>query len=196
MTPRRAVIGVALALVAVAAWGCGSSSRPATASGRRAGFAWLEPLPAPASWRTGRLAIPHATIALPPGWRRIRGDRGTFSAERIGPRGHVAGYLNLTPRQAGERLATWAAFRPAHNLQEGNRAVAVRAVSRSRQFGAATVDCVQDDYTTSTQARYRELACLFVGARGGVVLVGAAPPSAWRRVEPSVARVIESLWLR
>lgn len=193
----RSAAGLAVvALMALVGLGCGASSQPAAAPAHGRELAFFEPRPAPSAWPRAHLADPRATIAVPPGWHRIQGDRGTLSAERLGAGGRITGYLNLTPRQPGETLATWTAFRPAHNRREGNRAVDVRAVSRPRRFGATTATCVQDDYTTSTRARYRELACLFVGARGGVVLVGAAPPSAWRQSEPSLARVIESLRLR
>jgi hypothetical protein len=76
-TYRAGLVGV----LAIAVSGCGSSaSSPppgvAASTARQAGaapneaeagFAWLAPAPAPAHWRSARLAT-GATIAYPPDW--------------------------------------------------------------------------------------------------------------------------------
>jgi hypothetical protein len=141
----------------------------------------------PAGWRTATIAS-GASIAVPPAWKRIRGDRGTASAAMFGPGGVLLGYLNLTPRQGDETLANWGRFRVEHNAEEGQRHVTTLSAYRSGQRA-----CVKDSYTTRTDARYVELACLVEGADGAVVAVGASPPGAWPRLAQQIERAIASV---
>lgn len=189
MAPQRpslAVLPLAAAALA-AAVGCGGSSAAAPATGP---FAWLRPGPPPAGWSTARLPD-GAILARPPGWRPIRTDPGTASAALM-DRGRLLGYLNATPRQGAESLANWAAFRPDHDREEGNRSVRVLAAGRGLPFRGGTGSCVQDRYVTSTGARYVELACLVVGRRSSAVIVAAAPPGQWSRRQPEIRRAIDA----
>lgn len=100
------------------------------------------------------------------------------------------GYLNLTPRQGRESLSNWLSFRVDHNRDEGDRAVRRLAGATNLGFGDARGSCVRDSYTTKTGAHYVEIACLVVGSRTGVVVVGAAPPSSWGQESGAIKRSI------
>jgi len=191
---------VAVAIAAAVAAGCGGS-RHSTSDGAasasaqrtptRAGpFALLGASPAPAGWsRTSTAA--GITLAYPPGWRAIHGDRGTLSAALRDAAGGYLGYLNVTPRQGTEREATWGSFRVQHNRGEGDRDVRLLALAQGVRFRSGQGACVKDSYTTKTGARYTELACLIGGAQPAVVL-GAAPPSLWPAQAGAISQAISA----
>jgi hypothetical protein len=132
-------------------------------------------------------------LRYPADWRATRGDAGSATAELLDGQGRLSGYLNLTPRQGTETLANWSGFRLAHNRAEGNRDVRREGSSRGVRLGGGIAACVRDSYTTVSDARYVELACL-VEARGrGSVIVAAAPPRAWRRLEPVLRRAVAAM---
>jgi hypothetical protein len=105
----------------------------------------------------------------------------------------IVGYLNLTPRQSSETLSNWASFRVAHNAAEGDRGVRREEVAYGVRFRTGTGTCVRDSYTTSSRARFIELACLVRGTRATSVIVGAAPPRTWSAVSPVLDRAISAL---
>jgi hypothetical protein len=141
----------------------------------------------PAGWPT--LTIPGgAAIAYPPTWTRIHSDPGTASVALFGPSHNFLGYLNLTPRQGAETLANWGRFRVDHNGDEGDRHISTVAVATRRNES-----CVQDSYTTATNAKYVEIACLVRGRRTTVVAVGASPPQEWARISPLLHKAIASV---
>ncbi len=195
--------GIALALLLVlGASGCGtksssvSSRSPSGATAVKVGSAVdvlhrLGPAPVPQGWPVARIKD-GATMPYPPGWARIPGDRGTASAAVLDARHLFLGYLNVTPRQAGETLVGWPAFRVRHNAKEGDREVRTLAARLGVRFRGGHGSCVEDSYMTSIGTRYIELACLLAGRRAGVVVVGAAPPSSWPRVEPLLAVAISA----
>jgi hypothetical protein len=129
-------------------------------------------------------------MPYPPGWRRIHGDSGTASAALLAGGGRFLGYLNLTPRQGPESLGNWLSFRPGHNREEGDREVHRLAGASNLVFANARGSCVRDSYTTETGARYIEIACLVVGQRSAVVIVGAAPPGDWAQQSGDIKRAI------
>ncbi|MFL5825457.1 MAG: hypothetical protein ACJ76V_02925 [Thermoleophilaceae bacterium] len=157
----------------------------------RGSFAWVRPAAVPANWRVAQLPSRTAELAYPPGWRRIRTDPGTFSAALMGQHGRIRGYLNATPQSGAETLANWASFRPAHNADEGDRAVVRDASAVGLPFHSGTGSCVIDHYAT-TSARYREIACIVRGARATTVVVAAARPADWAHLEPQLERSITS----
>ena len=181
---RRAVSGklpvLALALIGA---GCGTSSQ-----GR---FAWVQPQPVPRHWAVVRI-VSGSELAYPPGWRIVPGDRGTATAALLGEGGRYLGYLNVTPRQGDENVATWPSFRIAHNADEGDTAVKRIAAATGLRFRAGHGSCVQDSYTTRTGARYIEDACLIAGPRAESVVVGAAPPDSWSRTSAALERAISA----
>lgn len=132
-------------------------------------------------------------LSYPPGWRTVPGDPGTATAGLRDAHGRYLGYLNLTPRQGSERLANWAAFRVAHQREEGERDVQRQAAADGLRFGAGRASCVRDAYTTVTGARYVELACLVRGTRASTVAVGAALQRSWPAERATLERAISAL---
>ena len=129
----------------------------------------------PALLRAGRVAI-----ALPPGYRAIHADPGAASAARHGD--PFTGYLNLTPRQGGETVANFPAFRLAHQRDEARAVVEVSRQPHVTFPASARASCVTDDYTAAhgSHTRYRELACLVAQRTGETwVVLGAAPAASW-----------------
>ena len=183
------------ALVAVLALaGCGGAARQGGghASGAPAPFAWLRPAAVPADWRIGRLPSRTAAVGYPPGWRAIRTDPGTFSAALLGAHDRIRGYVNATPWSGAETPANWRSFRPAHNAEEGDRNVISEAAASGLRFRSGTGSCVIDRYATTTDARYREIACIVRGARGATVVVAAATPADWTHLAPQLERAVAS----
>jgi hypothetical protein len=184
--------------------GCGGATAPPHGAGGRASagaperrrarpaFAWLRPAATPPDWRAARLPSRAAVLAYPPGWRPLAGDPGTTSAALVGRDRTIRGYLNLTPRQDGERRAGWARFRIRHNAGEGNRDIVLIAAATRLRFRDGRGSCVIDRYRTSRH-RYREIACIVAGRRATTVVVGAALPRDWARLGPLIERSISSL---
>ncbi|MGZ4200698.1 MAG: hypothetical protein ACXVRH_01430 [Thermoleophilaceae bacterium] len=193
-TSRRlagAALGL-LVLVAVAACGGGGGMSSTGASHPQQGaFAWLRPAGPPANWTIARLPSGQATLAYPPGWRAIQSDPGTVSAALRGRSGRIRGYLNVTPRSGAETLANWASFRPAHNHEEGDRAVRRLAAAGGLNFRSGSGSCVIDSYKTSSD-RYKEIACIVRGAHATTVVVGAAEPAAWPALAPQLEQAVSS----
>jgi hypothetical protein len=133
-----------------------------------------------------------ATLSYPTTWTAIEGDRGSASAALRDRDGGFLGYLNLTPRQGGERQENWASFRVRHNRAEGNSHVRLLASAHGLRFSSGQGTCVKDSYDTLTGKSYVEIACLVDGRRPSVI-VGASPPSAWLLQAPTIERAISSL---
>ncbi len=131
-------------------------------------------------------------MAYPAHWTRIHSDLGTASAATFDSSRRIVGYLNITPRQGRETLVNWPRFRVAHNAHEGDHAARILAVTRNVRVRGGRGLCVEDSYTTKTQARYIELACLLVGRRSTNVVVGAGAPSAWSSLGPLIARSVSA----
>ncbi len=171
-----------------------STKRPAArapATVTPAAFAWLRPAPPPSGWSVARLST-GATLAFPPGWRRIAADPGTASAARMAPgSGLIAEYLNATPQQGDETLENWSRFRPGHNLDEGDRHEQVLAATEGLKFRAGSGSCVIDRYRT-IRAGYQEIACLVRGSRGESVIVAAALSAQWAKVAPVLERAVSA----
>jgi hypothetical protein len=191
---KGAVLGTLAACCAAAAGcggsdgGAGSASRPEATGSVPA----LVPAAAPPSWRAARIPS-GAVLAYPPSWRLARGDPGSATAILSDGRDRILGYLNLTPRQGRESLANWAAFRVAHNAEEGERDSRREGARSGVRFRTGRGSCVRDSYTTSAGVRYVELACLVLGRTTGTVIVGAAPSQRWPAVSPTLARAISAL---
>jgi hypothetical protein len=181
---RRLAVAAAVALTSIALAGCGA--------GHSSAFSWLHPQPPPASWRIARVPS-GAELAYPPAWHRQRSDPGTASAVLTDRSGRYLGYLNVTPRQGDETLANWASFRIDHNREEGQRAVTRLAAATGLHFLTGHGSCVKDSYTTQTDARFIEIACLVAGTRGSSVIVGAAPPGSWHQMSGVIERAIEGV---
>jgi hypothetical protein len=144
----------------------------------------------PAGWIVQRSPL-GATLAAPASWRPARGDPDTLSAVERNATGSLVGYLNLTPRQGDETAAQWERFRLGHLRGDHEHAVRAIAYSPSVRLAGGRGACLTDAYTTTTGARYEELACIVEGRRSAVV-VGAAPPARWAAQEPVIAKAIAS----
>jgi hypothetical protein len=203
-TSRTLLVG--LLALATAGGGCGASAHRApptpmqhstglaipSANAARAGYAWLRPAPALSTWPRARSSS-GATMAYPPGWRALAGDRGTATAALLDTHGHFLGYLNLTPRQGKEAQASWASFRPRHNAAEGEKDVTVMDAAAGLRFRSGQGSCVRDAYTSSTNTRYVEIACLVDGRRASSVIVGAAPSRRWTEEHSVIEQAISDL---
>lgn len=142
---------------------------------------------------TAALPSGDASIAYPRDWQTFQTDPGTISVAPVHG-GPFIGYLNLTPRQGGETLANFPAFRLAHNREEGDRAVKRLASARDVRFSGGHGSCVADDYLSRVKSnRFREVACLVAGRRASTVVIGSAPPARWSTQGPIIERAIESV---
>ena len=134
------------------------------------GFGWFHSGPAPAGWRQASPAGRDAVLSYP---------------------ASVLVYLNVTPRQGGETLRSWPAFRLAHLREDGDSAVRLDAASATLPFRGGQGRCVLDDYTTKVHNNhYREIACFVRGARGASVLVAATRAVTWGHYGALLERVV------
>jgi hypothetical protein len=194
-TRALAAAGLLGAVVVSLAAGLGSpGSRVNARSTRAAGprltgaFSWLSPTAAPRTWTRATIASGGATLFYPSNWKQIPGDSGTVTAALRDTAGRYLGYLNVTPREGAERLAGWAAFRKARNIDEGDTQLRVLASGEHLRFANATGSCVIDDYRSRVGSHaYREIACIVAGRRFTSVLVAATLLSDW----PTLGGVVE-----
>jgi uncharacterized protein YbdZ (MbtH family) len=183
------VIAAAVVGVAVIVASSGDSSPASTNPGA---FSWVRPTALPASWDAVRLPDSPASLPIPAGWHVAHGDPGTQTAELTGPGGTIDGYLNATPQQGEERLGNWDEFRVDHNRDEEDHDVKLLASATDLHFAGATGSCVIDAYVTSSDHRYREIACIVAGASTTTVIVAAAPPQRWQAEKVELQRAITS----
>jgi len=188
--PRTIALAAFLALAGIAAFAAAGRGGDKPAQPHPQAFDWLRPASVPGSWSARRLPGSPARLPVPPGWRSARSDPGTRTVISRGPSGEIAGYLNATPRQGEESLASWDSFRVDHNRDEGDRDVDLLAAASGLRFGTGRGSCVLDSYRTETDARYRELACIVAGRAATTVIVAAAPPRQWRAEAPTLRRAI------
>jgi len=100
----RLLLAATLAAVAVAATAIAATALAGQPA--RPGFPALHPAAAPASWPRATLLGGAAVLAFPPSLRRVISDADAVSAAQLGPGGGYQLYLNATPRQGAENLAT------------------------------------------------------------------------------------------
>jgi hypothetical protein len=170
-----------------------------TVSGRSPGHAFpqLHPAAAPANWRHLTLPNGSAVLSYPPSLRPIAGDKGAVSAARLTPHGAFQLYLNATPRQGGEQLAQWPAFRL--RLLRSDTAASARqlAAAQGVKFRGGTGSCVIDRYVTRIGGHhFQEIACLVVGRISASVIVAAAPAAAWTQARPLLLRAVAAYLIR
>jgi hypothetical protein len=189
----RRLLAVAATVTAIVGVWSGAARGSESVNGQAPAFRWLRPQPPPRGWKLARLPSGAATFGYPRTWRTIRTDPGTASVALIGHGDRIRGYLNVTPRQGKETLANWPSFRIQHvGEEEHSKDVRLIASAHGLGFRSGTGSCVIDSYPTS-RTRYREIACLVVGARTSSVVVGAAPATTWAQQAKTVERAIASL---
>ena len=182
------IIATAASLLALASAAIASA---ATHPPRSGAFAWLHPAAAPATWRQVRLPSGVATLAAPPGWVDLIGDKGTATVAPAGPAGYLTGYINVTPRQGAERPHGFARFRTSHLADEGSRNVRIVAAAEGLRLRGASGTCVIDDYDSRVgHHRYREIACIGAGAHGTAVVIAAAPLAQWTQRAPLLEHAV------
>jgi hypothetical protein len=153
-------------------------------------FRWLVPAAAPAGWKHLTLPSGAAVLFYPPSLHPISGDAGTVSAARKTASGRTLVYLNSTPKQGDERLATWPAFRLGHTRDE-SLDVHADGQALGLRFRGGTGSCVIDDYVTRVKSNhYREIACLVQGRTSASVIVAAALQSEWKQALPLLERAV------
>jgi hypothetical protein len=189
-------IGILVVLMLAGCGGATHATAPGDATRGNDAYAWLRPVAPPRGWSLLPLPSGAATLAAPPGWRRIAGDPVSASVAQLGLGNAIEGFLNLTPRQGGEQLTNWAAFRLAHNKAEGEHDVRLVAAARGLPFrGRGRGSCITDDYRTTARS-YREIACIVAGEHATAVVIGAAPPAQWAAESPAIERAIASVRVR
>ena len=194
---------LAAAMVAMLSVALGSLASAATVkpSGHHtaspAAFSWFKPAPPPSGWR--QLALPSGTAVLsyPPSLRPLMGDRGSVSAASVGRDGNFLVYVNATPQEGDERLAGWAESRLGHLRGDDASSVHEESEAEGLAFRSGRGSCVIDDYVTKVGHHpFHEIACLVEGAKGGSVVVAAAPSSAGNRVNATLERAVSSYVVR
>lgn len=186
------IVAAALIAASVLALASGSGGEGAPAALDPHDFAWVRATPAPPSWSSLPLPGSPAALPVPPGWRAAHGDPGTRTAELTGAGGAIDGYLNATPQQGDETLEDWAEFRVDHNRDEEDRDVKLLASATGLAFPSGRGSCVLDSYLTSSDRRYREIACIVAGTAATTVVVAAAPPARWNAEQDELRRAITS----
>jgi hypothetical protein len=191
-------VGVLGMTAVLGASGCGSGpaagvQMPAAATSGATPFSWFHGGPAPAGWQSLELPKATAVLSIPPGATPTPGDPGTVSATVTAPNGDLKIYLNATPQQGGESQSNWPEFRLAHLTGE-HAASANRLAERAgMQFRGGPGSCVEDTYVTRIGGhKYREIACLVSGPRGGSVLVAAAPADSWDRYSDVLEQAVDA----
>ncbi len=130
-------------------------------------------------------------LSYPPSLRSIPGDRGTVSVAEKDRAGRILVYLNATPTQGDERLASWPEFRIARHHAESEHSIHEDARAVHLVFRGGTGSCVIDDYVTRVKANhYREIACLVQGRTAVSVIVAAALASDWARSAALLERAV------
>lgn len=160
-------------------------------------FRALVPAPAPAGW--SGLPLPNGTAVLsyPPALRPVISDSDAVSAARLSPGGGYLLYLNATPRQDGENLRSWAAYRLRVLRAEHASSAREDAAATELAFLGGTGSCVIDDYITRIGAHhYEELACLVLGRAGASVIVATAPAVRWAQSRALLERAVAAYRVR
>jgi hypothetical protein len=188
--------GLLGAAAVVVTSGCGGRPEDRMPVGSPSGatpFVWFRAGAAPSGWQSMELPDRTAVLSVPPDATPMPGDPGSVSAVVTGPHGELRIYLNATPQQGAESATNWAGFRLAHLTGE-NAASATRLSYRARMpFRGGTGACVEDTYITRIGAhKYREMACLVTGSRGGSVLVVATPAPSWDRDRAVLEQAVDA----
>jgi hypothetical protein len=201
LRPKLATLTAAIVAMLSIALGSPASAATVKPSGPHraslAAFSWLKPAPPPSGWRQLALPSGKAVLSYPPSLRPIKGDRGTISAASVGPDGNFLVYVNATPQEGDERLAGWPEFRIGHLQGDDASSVHEESAAEGLAFRSGRGSCVIDNYVTKVgHHSFHEIACLVEGAKGGSVIVAAAPSSAGNRVNATLERAVSSYLVR
>jgi hypothetical protein len=132
-------------------------------------------------------------MSIPPEGIPKDSDAGSVSAEVRSASGDLELYLNATPRQGDESLATWPEFRLDHLADENGQPALKEFTRTGMGFLGGTGSCVSDTYTARDGTHeYREMACYVEGAPGGSVLVVARPLASGNADESLLEQAVDS----
>jgi hypothetical protein len=187
----------ALALVTAVALGCallgtagGAGARPDVGPLTPA-FAWLVPAAAPAGWKHFALPSGAAVLSYPAFLRPEKSDAGSITVVTRNAGGLTPIYVNATPREGGEQLATWAAFRLAVLRDESAKTAHESGHVVDVAFNGGFGSCIHDDYVTRIGSHhYAEIACYVEGPHGGSVVVASTFASLWQKEKRLLEQVI------
>ena len=128
----------------------------------------------------------------------LKGDRGSVSAASVGRAlGIPLVYVNATPQEGDEHLAGWAESRLGHLRGDDASSVHEESEAEGLAFRSGRGSCVIDDYVTKVGHHpFHEIACLVEGAKGGSVVVAAAPSPAGNHVNATLERAVSSYLVR
>jgi hypothetical protein len=198
MTGRKArfgllalCIGLVAAVAAVVAVFVLPGNSPA------APFPRLVPKAAPAGW--AQLTLPNGTAVLsyPPSLHPVSGDKDAVSVASRSPAGSIVLYLNATPKQGGENLRNWAAFRLSRLRSDDASSAHEDSAATGIDFRGGTGSCVMDDYITRIGGHhYQEIACFAQGRTGASVIVAAAAAAQWRQAWPLLEQAVAAYTVR
>jgi hypothetical protein len=190
---RLAGFGLLLALVAI----CGAGAAAASPTTAPFSLAQLKPMVEPAGWK---LLIPPSGSSLlwyPPFMQPVKGDPYSVSAHFKDASGVTLLYLNAGPKNGGEQMKGWPAFRIDHLREERNRQVHEESSASGVPFRGGKGTCVRDHYTTRlANYHYREISCFVQGGTEASVIVVAALVSAWPKYEAQIQRALEAWQVR
>jgi hypothetical protein len=66
------------------------------------------------------------------------------------------------------------------------------AAAGGLRFSDGRGSCVKDSYSTSTDRRYTEIACIVGGGGATTVIVPPTTPGQWNRLSPTLERAVTS----
>ena len=192
-TSSRLLAAAALvAMLALASCGGAARQDGGHAGGAPARFAWLRPARRPPTGNR-RAAVRHGCfLAIHPAGARYGPTRARFPRRCWERTTASAATSTRRPGPARRRWPTGAASARPTTGEEGDRNVLSEASASGLRFRSGTGSCVIDRYGTTTDARYREIACIVRGARGTTVVVAAARPADWPQLAPQLERAVAS----
>ena len=188
MSRRRCVPAIAAGLAPACAPLAAHAARAAGPPGPP--FEWLVPTPAPAGWKHVKMLTGAAVFSYPPFLQPAKSGFGAITALHKDAQGRSLVYVNATPGQADEKLATWPAYRLAVLRSTTSKWAHEHGRAVDVPFNGGAGSCVLDDYLTRVGAHhYEEIACYVEGAHGGSVVVATTDASTW----PKEKRLLEQV---
>lgn len=154
-------------------------------------FAWLRPVPAPATWSVAR-AADGAVLSFPPALHVAPSDPGAATAQAVAGDGTYVGYANATPWSGPVPAEGWGPWRLDHLSDDDEQVHQLGAARGLVMLGGATASCAVDRYVTRVGRHpFTEIACLVQPRHGqATVLVVAATTARFDRSAPMLEQVV------
>ncbi len=156
-------------------------------------FAWLRPLPAPATWSVAR-AADGAVLSFPPALEAAPSDPGAATAQAVAGDGTYVGYANATPWSGPAPGEGWGPWRLDHLSDDDEQVRQLAAARGLAMLGGAKASCATDRYVTRVGRHpFTEIACLVQPRHGqATVLVVATSTSRFGRSAPMLEQVVDA----